>query len=72
MRVSAKSAYALLELIEIATRDDGAPVSAEELVLVVDRNQLLADAECDGVQAGSHAARQDDSSHDGQVSSLED
>jgi Rrf2 family protein len=31
MRVSAKSDYALRALIEIATRDDGAPVSAEEL-----------------------------------------
>ncbi|MGH3498657.1 MAG: RrF2 family transcriptional regulator [Nocardioidaceae bacterium] len=31
MRVSAKSDYALRALIEIATRDDGVPVSAEEL-----------------------------------------
>ena len=31
MRVSAKSDYALRALIEIASRDDGAPVSAEEL-----------------------------------------
>ena len=31
MRVSAKSDYALRALIEIARRDDGAPVSAEEL-----------------------------------------
>ncbi len=31
MRVSAKSDYALRALIEIAVRDDGAPVSAEEL-----------------------------------------
>ncbi len=31
MRVSAKSDYALRALIEIAARDDGGPVSAEEL-----------------------------------------
>jgi Rrf2 family protein len=31
MRVTAKSDYALRALIEIARRDDGAPVSAEEL-----------------------------------------
>ena len=31
MRVSAKSDYALRALIEIATRDDSSPVSAEEL-----------------------------------------
>lgn len=31
MRVSAKSDYALRALIEIASRDDGAPVSAEEV-----------------------------------------
>lgn len=31
MRVSAKSDYALRALIEIAVRDDGKPVSAEEL-----------------------------------------
>ncbi len=31
MRVSAKSDYALRALIEIAARDDGVPVSAEEL-----------------------------------------
>jgi Rrf2 family protein len=31
MRVSAKSDYALRALIEIASRDDGTPVSAEEL-----------------------------------------
>ncbi|PVG84296.1 Rrf2 family transcriptional regulator [Nocardioides gansuensis] len=31
MRVSAKSDYALRALIEIATRDDGSPVSAEQL-----------------------------------------
>ncbi len=31
MRVSAKSDYALRALIEIASRDDGVPVSAEEL-----------------------------------------
>lgn len=31
MRVSAKSDYALRALIEIALRDDGTPVSAEEL-----------------------------------------
>jgi Rrf2 family protein len=31
MRVSAKSDYALRALIEIATRDSGVPVSAEEL-----------------------------------------
>jgi Rrf2 family protein len=31
MRVSAKSDYALRALIEIAVRDDGGPVSAEEL-----------------------------------------
>lgn len=31
MRVSAKSDYALRALIEIATRSDGAPVSAEQL-----------------------------------------
>jgi Rrf2 family protein len=31
MRVSAKSDYALRALIELATRKDGAPVSAEEL-----------------------------------------
>jgi len=31
MRVSAKSDYALRALIEIASRSDGAPVSAEEL-----------------------------------------
>lgn len=31
MRVSAKSDYALRALIEIASRDDGRPVSAEEL-----------------------------------------
>ena len=31
MRVSAKSDYALRALIELATREDGAPVSAEEL-----------------------------------------
>ncbi len=31
MRVSAKSDYALRALIEIASRNDGAPVSAEEL-----------------------------------------
>jgi Rrf2 family protein len=31
MRVSAKSDYALRALIEIASRDDGAPVSAEEI-----------------------------------------
>ncbi|MGH3357617.1 MAG: RrF2 family transcriptional regulator, partial [Nocardioidaceae bacterium] len=31
MRVSAKSDYALRALIEIAGRDDGGPVSAEEL-----------------------------------------
>ncbi len=31
MRVSAKSDYALRALIEMATRTDGAPVSAEEL-----------------------------------------
>src|SRR5918999_611654 len=31
MRVSAKSDYALRALIEIATRDDGKPVSAESL-----------------------------------------
>lgn len=31
MRVSAKSDYALRALIEIACRDDGAPVSAEEI-----------------------------------------
>ena len=31
MRVSAKSDYALRALIELASRKDGAPVSAEEL-----------------------------------------
>src|ERR687886_3015389 len=31
MRVSAKSDYALRALIELAVREDGAPVSAEEL-----------------------------------------
>src|SRR6187397_491235 len=31
MRVSAKSDYALRALIELASREDGAPVSAEEL-----------------------------------------
>jgi Rrf2 family protein len=31
MRVSAKSDYALRALIELATREDGVPVSAEEL-----------------------------------------
>ena len=31
MRVSAKSDYALRALIEMAVREDGAPVSAEEL-----------------------------------------
>jgi Rrf2 family protein len=31
MRVSAKSDYALRALIELASRDDGGPVSAEEL-----------------------------------------
>ena len=31
MRVTAKSDYALRALIEIARRDDGTPVSAEEL-----------------------------------------
>ena len=31
MRVSAKADYALRALIEIAKRDDGRPVSAEEL-----------------------------------------
>ena len=31
MRVSAKSDYALRALIELATRQDGSPVSAEEL-----------------------------------------
>ena len=31
MRVSAKSDYALRALIELATREDGTPVSAEEL-----------------------------------------
>ena len=31
MRVSAKSDYALRALIELATRDGGSPVSAEEL-----------------------------------------
>ena len=31
MRVTAKADYALRALIEIARRDDGSPVSAEEL-----------------------------------------
>ncbi|MCW2753584.1 MAG: transcriptional regulator, BadM/Rrf2 family [Marmoricola sp.] len=54
MRVTAKSDYALRALIEIARRDDGAPVSAEELGRLQDiphgfLQAILADLRRSGV-----------------------
>ncbi len=57
MRVSAKSDYALRALIEIASRSDGAPVSAEEIARLQDiphgfLQAILADLRRAGIVIG--------------------